>query len=447
MTLRSLLLAALAPALVLVPAHEARATMLTWVDGGNVWAQNLDGSQRHRVTNDGTADNPYLLPTTNDAGGLAAFHNGPNGHPYIYWFPKGELPEARKTRMPKQFGDESTSPPTSARLAPNSRDLVYTYFIGGDPAHPHYGRVDAELPAVQGAQSDPRIYDFLDISFYDNGTGPRPVGATHGGEIWWTATRGDQPWLKTTDGSKLTAAEASRSGMRLVVRYEVGGARRLMAVAYSGPAAFGQIDAACLIPTAPGYTRASISPDGRTVAWDDAAGLHLADFEPERNDGENCLVENVRTVSATGSQPAFSGATTVAPPPADNGGGGGGGTPPGGGGGGGGGGTQPADPTQPKLTFTTPKSARLKALRAGLKLKVTVPVAGRLTGSLTMGSGKRAKTVVTKSVTATKAGPVTLTLKVPRTKKLAKGTKLTVKLRLKPKTGATIERTATLKVG
>jgi len=428
MRTRTFLLAALA---ALVPAPAARAAMLTYVDGGNVWAQNLDGSQRHQITRDGTAANPYLLPTTNDAKALAAFHNGPDGHPYIYWFPTGELPEARKTKLPKQIGDASPSPPTSARMSPLGNDLVYTYLIGGDPARPHYGRVDPADPAQQGAQSDPNFYDFLDVSFYDSGTGPRPVAAVRNGSIWWVGLRSDQPWLTADDpAAKLTAAEASRDGTRLVVRYDTATTRRLLGVGYRGPVHFGEITAACWIPTGSGYTRAAISPDGGTVAWDDAAGLHLADFDPERNDGENCLLANVRTVSATGSQPAFSAATTTAPAAVD---------PP----------APPAPPVmqppvkeQASLTLTAPKTAKVKALRAGMIVKVQVPAAGRVSASLSRGK----KTLATRSQTVTGAKTVSLKLKIARKTKLTRGTKLTLRVQLKPKTGAMIEATTTVKV-
>src|SRR4051812_26612862 len=59
-------------ALVALSAPAAHASVLTWVEGSNVWIANSDGSAKRRLTTAGTTDSPYRSPTVDDNGVVVA---------------------------------------------------------------------------------------------------------------------------------------------------------------------------------------------------------------------------------------------------------------------------------------------------------------------------------------------------------------------------------------
>src|SRR5688572_12404483 len=72
--LSKLLLAALVAAFA-IPA-AASASMITYVDGKNLWVGSPDGAVKRQLTTDGTAQHPYHVPSADDQGSVAAVKGG-----------------------------------------------------------------------------------------------------------------------------------------------------------------------------------------------------------------------------------------------------------------------------------------------------------------------------------------------------------------------------------
>ncbi len=71
---RSLLPAATAALALSLPV-AAQAASLTYRDGSDVWVATVDGAQKRQVTTDGTAERPYRLPSSDDAGTVSAIRD------------------------------------------------------------------------------------------------------------------------------------------------------------------------------------------------------------------------------------------------------------------------------------------------------------------------------------------------------------------------------------
>ncbi len=413
---------AAALAMTAIVAAPASAAELTYVDHHNVYVENLDGSARHALSADGTADRPYVLPTADEQGSLAAFQaNATTGQQEIvYWaYGKGE---PTRSRMPRTPGDQTTSPPTSARMQPDgaSVTLGYTFLAFGDPAQPRYGRTNPSSVWLGDATAS---IDYTDITWHRE----RPVVARADGAVYWTGLT--QPLFTSAEpGTTLTFLEISADGTRMLVRRRAAdGAQSLDLFSYAGQIGFGEVTSGCSIPVGPGFARGALSRDGKSVAWDDGAGVHVAQAEPDRFDGNLvCGLSGTRTVSATASMPSFSAASTELPPP-----------PPG----------PPAPPPSPPAPTKTPAfklsaPAKLKAsaLRKGVNVNADAPAAG--TVKLTLRRGKR--TVASGNATAKAAGTLKVKLKGKRGAKLTGTLKLTGTFT--PKSGKATSTSAKIRV-
>lgn len=387
-------------------AAPAAAAELTYIDQSNVYVENLDGSARHALSTDGTPARPYVLPTADEQGSLAAFQaNATTGQQEIVYWAYGKGTPVRN-RMPRSPGDQTTSPPTSARMQPDgaSVTLGYTFLAFGDPAQPRYGRSNPGSPSLADAQT---AIDYTDLTWHRE----RPVVSRADGAIYWTGLT--QPLFTSAEaGTTLTFAEISEDGTRMLVRRRAaGGSQSLDLFAYEGQIGFGRVTAGCSIPVGAGFARGALSRDGKSIAWDDAAGVHLTQAEPDRFDGnDTCIVSGTRTVSATASMPSFSAASTELPPPAPVV-------------------TTPQPPAPPAGPTTTPTQLKLSApgklkasaLRRGVTVNVTAPAAGKLTLALKRGKA----TVASGSAKASKAGVATVKLKGKRGARLVGKLKLT----------------------
>jgi hypothetical protein len=415
-------------AMTAIAAAPASAAELTYIDHDNVYVENVDGSARHALSADGTPDRPYTLPTADEQGSLAAFQaSATTGQQEIVYWAYGKGMPVRH-RMPRAPGDQTTSPPTSARMQPDGAyvTLGYTFLAFGDPAQPRYGRTNPSSVSAKDAETS---IDYTDLTWHRE----RPVVARADGAVYWTGLT--QPLFSSAEpGTTLTFLEISEDGTRMLVRRRAAdGSQSLDLFAYEGQIGFGQVPSGCSIPVGPGFVRGALSRDGKSVAWDDAAGVHLAQAEPDRfDDNLTCLVSGTRTVSSTARMPSFSAASTELPP-----------APP----------APPAPPTPPappapnpapgpasKFKLTAPGKLKASALRRGVTLTVTSPAAGKL--KLTLKRGKR--TIASGSATAKAAGTVKVKLKAKKGAKLTGTTKLTATFT--PKSGKATTTRATIRV-
>jgi hypothetical protein len=285
-------------------AGPAAAESITYVDGQthNVWAENVDGSERRQLTTDATDTLRYSFPSTNDNGDLAVLLRNTNSSGVsINLFPRGG--ERIMNLMPV-WGGGVVIAPFGARLQPQGRLLAYSFgnFTGSSGISAG-NVVPADAP---GSPTGP-------------GPGfPNMRGATwHGDKLVWT--NGEA--LAYGTGAETTAwisgadfGEVSRDGSRLLAK--LNPSERLAFQALSGPMP-GQVDSAtggCFVP----YTGAitpdlALSPSGRWIAFKDGNGLNIAQVDIPAGGGETCTLTNLRTVGGGAEDPAFS-AFTFAPP-------------------------------------------------------------------------------------------------------------------------------------
>jgi hypothetical protein len=94
---------------------------------------------------------------------------------------------------------------------------------------------------------------------------------------------------------------------------------------------------------------------------------------------------------------------------------------------------------RPIMMVRLPTTMRAAALRKGLRLRITAPVAGRLSATLR----SRGRTVARDTRVVRRAGDVTITLRLPRrAANRLRGRWLTLTVRLKPPTGASLRSSA-----
>lgn len=277
-------------------AVPAAAESITYIDGQthNVWAENVDGSERRQLTNDATSVLRYSFPSLNDNGDLAVLLRDTNSsNVSINFFPRGG---ERVMNMMPVWGGGVVIAPFGARLQPQGRLLAYQFgnFTGS-------GGIAAGNVVPADAPGSPA-----------GGPGfPNMRGATwHGDKLVWT--NGDA--LAYGTGAETTAwitgadfGEVSRDGSRLLAKLDPSA--KLAFQALRGPMP-GQSDdsvGGCLIP----YTGAitpdlALSPSGRWVAFKDGNGLNIAQVDIPAGGTQDCALTNLRTVGGGAEDPAFS---------------------------------------------------------------------------------------------------------------------------------------------
>jgi hypothetical protein len=443
-TVRSGLLVAVAASLalwLLLGAAVVRADTLVWVSGGNVVAENADGTQRRAVTADATAAAPYASPSVNDAGDVAALHLG-EGQPDLDLYAGGTA----RTRSPLPWvPGAGNGPPYSARLLPDStaRLLVYTYGRDGRPFRG--GVVAADAPGAAGLADDTAaLTGWSAATPYGGG-----LLATYDGALTAGGREPETSWLRTREaGSAVVAGEVSReaAGRRLLVRMSrTGAGDRLGVFALGGtiPDAV-TVGDGCWLPLDGAPRGAAVAPDGQRVAWVDGGGLHVAAVAV--GSGEACVLSGARVVDPAGSEPAFSRFTqappdgptrtdtTPHPPPTTT--------------------TTVPDPprttTTPTTTTPQPPRATVKAtvaarasgrtLRTGLRVTLRTSGAGRATVRLTRGK----KTLATRTVVVPTSGRAAATLRVARRAVPKRGTRLALTVSFRAARGGTATASARL---
>jgi hypothetical protein len=114
------LIAAVVSALVCgVAGASAQAASLVYVQGGNVYIANADGSSPHQVTTDGSTSNPqanaYRSPTEADDGTIVAAKGGQL------------VRMSENGTVLSQFEPATRAYPLAAAVSPNGRRVAYNY--------------------------------------------------------------------------------------------------------------------------------------------------------------------------------------------------------------------------------------------------------------------------------------------------------------------------------
>lgn len=372
-------------------AAPAAAESITYIDGQthNVWAENVDGSERRQLTNDATSGLRYSFPSLNDNGDLAVLlRESTSSNVSINFFPRGG---ERVMNLMPAWGSGVTAP-FGARLQPGGRLLAYSFgrfHLGGQTTGGNV--VPADAP---GSPTGP-------------GPGfPNMIGATwHGDKLVWT--NGEA--LAYGTGAETTAwitgadfGEVSRDGSRLLAKLDPSD--KLAFQALRGPMP-GQSDDAvggCFVPYTGTITPdLALAPSGRWVAFKDGNGLNIAQIDIPAGGTENCTLTNLRTVGGGAEDPAFSAFTFTPPqqqPPERQ--------PPG---------RQPEEQPRDRTPGggrTGPKATVGKVtLKAALKRGLAVKLSGLKKGKTTVSAKLGRKVVASAKVTVPASGKASLRLR------------------------------------
>jgi hypothetical protein len=376
--------AALAAGCALVAAAPAAASSIAYEKDDNIWLTSPDGSVKHQVTTDGTADNRYQAPGQLDDGTIVA------ARPSVRLF-EALRPDGTRRNAPLLApGNSCGTGPLDLAVTPDSGLIVFQYvhsdfcFGGGGPR----SRVTFAFSDVPTGSAT--------FVKHDNWTAPRWVpGSNYAAMV---SIGGDQigiqgggtvaPWIGPDPGEEIEGFDISRSGNRVLIEATPdgstdGGSSQLELWQNQGVPSSSNGDGTTVCQLdgfATGNADPRWSPDGSQIAWEGAAGIYVSPAPV--NDAGVCRLQPQLIVPG-GQDPAW-GAADV-PQPLGPGGQGQGQTPGGDQGQGQGQTPDGADRTAPVLKVASSAAPRLpKALAKGYPTKVQLSEPAGLSGTLTL---------------------------------------------------------------
>jgi hypothetical protein len=424
--------ATLAAGFLALAAPAAMADSIVYIDGGNVWSASPDGTHKVQLTDGGQ----WHSPTQADDGTIAAV----NGTGPIQVLAKDGKPIRTITTTEQHSGDGGTfaARPVDLAFSPDGTKIAYAYVAYSCPVASSCGTIqrstfytDANVTTATPVATYGNQYSVSSPSWVTNtrtlvsGGSGNQVSIDDLGPGDYSQT----PWM--TPAADMGDPEVSRDGKKLAATYFYGDDTLMAFFAVNGdvktelPPA--EPDVACA--TSAGDAQMAdptFSPDSGSVAFHSKEGIEVGHFGTFQ--AGDCSIDKSWVLSATGTEPDWGPADppaaryvapkptptpTVTPTPT----------------------TTPSPIVTPAPTITpsgavmklvgVPAKASVKALKKGLKVKVAVPAAGKVTVKL----GKVAKG----TVTAKGAGTVTIKLSKVKSASKLKGSKL----KLTVKQGAT----------
>ena len=386
----SLLLAA---GLVLLAPAVANADSIVYIDQGNVWSAEPDGSHKVQLTTGGQ----WHSPTQADDGRIAAVQGtGP-----IQVMARDGQPLHTITTPPAKSGDGGTFAPRPVQLSfsPDGTKIAYAYVANSCPVASTCGSTQRSV-----FYTDAGVTTATPHSVYGNQhsvSNPEWVNNNRtlvfGGFGRQVAIddldAGDynsRPWM--VPNGDMGDGELTRDGTKLAVTSDYGANLKLTFFAVTEPEpAYPQFACEMTNPD-PKFHDPSWAPDNAGIAYGSSNGIEVSRFT-QFGPGL-CVAPSDSILSPTGTEPDWGPAAppasaykapTVpqAPPPA----------------------VDPAPQPAPKASIALTKTTK-QALRKGLAVKVTVPGAGKVKVVATA----KGKKVASGTATAKQAGIVTVKL-------------------------------------
>ncbi|MEH3052445.1 MAG: hypothetical protein PGN13_00360 [Patulibacter minatonensis] len=447
------------------------ASSIAYLDGKEVWVANLDGSSKTRLSGgegDWTAvaqnDAGWIVGVELEAGKIATLSR------FKIWDPQGVL--SYQGPLANKPSGASAAYPLGLSLTAGGGLIVYGFseFTYGYPvgslATGFYALPSSTVvsPALGPLRVTRGVYatvgpnDRVVVSGFPNRhtiafQAPDSIGS----DVF-------TPWLDISGfapNAIYNAVDLSGDGATIVsqVEKDVQGSDDPAFINIAKTESFGGAyvdDCMVDIPETAKAQHPTVSPDGRTVAWDDTSGVRIAGAPNLAANGPAlcALTSPIATISATGSYPSIGGfdlnaylaAKSPAPTPTPAPGGGGPAptpTPVVGG---------PAAPTEPTFTLKTSGTPKVSTGAATATFKITPGATGTAKVTLTISpksiglKGKAAITLGTGSSKVTKGKSATvkvkLSAKAKTYKKRLKGKKATLKVQIGSSTVTT-----TIKLG
>jgi hypothetical protein len=416
---------------VLGACGTAAADSLVFIKESNVWLSKPDGSGQFQVTSDGTAENPYQSPSQADDGTIVAMRAEPNGGPLYRMKQNGEV-------IAEIGVGALIAGPFAPQVSPDGATVAYEQVFSRNvngyletSSDVRFTRTDGSTPngigeVGRGAGAP---------SWIDSGRAFVGINA-----IATTVVPGQAPveWWSDYDhqptyfdfGQSLEDGEVAPNGNIAVVRGELDDNTIQL---YHSTGTFTSLPTPTCTLSAPSdgaagkkFADPTFSPSGDAMAWQEGNGIWTTVLPANCADGEPRLVIPGGTepdwgpadvnptprqlpVPSAGNSPAVTKPDGVAP-----------------------------GKSKRKVTGDGPRgfTASLpKALAKGLKLRLEVPGAGRLSGVAKL----RGKPVASGSRKVTAAGDTVLAMRFTKAARarLAKAdeAKLMVAVRFRPAKG------------
>jgi hypothetical protein len=320
---RTLLIAAAALTLA-APAHAAS---VAYIDGSNLWLSSPDGSNKVQLTQDGSADYPYGVPSQGPDGKTVVYHRDTfqvDGHeehrPVLYLFGADGKIQAANV-MPVYSGATAPVYPIGLDMDWDSKTVAFGYQYCGFACKTLYRGVWLTFsdqqpmnPSNPQGQSD---------SFFPTFYKHRIVSSDSGGRIFVQPDVPEAPftssytgWLDETPDFRLSRAEVSMTGDFVALdwtQYDpadptnaIGNGIAIGRHQGTVPSNVTQI---CNVPTAANPGSLTFSYDGTQMAWKDDEGVKVAGVPNLAAGTATCqLTAPPVVISSTGRMPHFGGA-------------------------------------------------------------------------------------------------------------------------------------------
>ena len=439
--------AALAAALCLATAGPAAASSIVYIKDHNVWVASPDGAKQHQVTTDGEPDWRYSSPTQADDGTIVAAR----GDQIVRLKQNGKvLSKFDPPATTDSAGQPIDGVPVDLAVSPDGTKIAYTYTHANCPVGVSCGVRSVTMYSHSDRPTDPEEFGKLYRRNPSWVTNSRIlVFNGYGSQVNLDEIGGgrdsDAHWFDDSDlrdpSTDLSDGELSPQGDRLALLRGYGDDLQLAFYAVSGDVKSGAPPAipaeACITGAEPTLNSPTWSPDGRTIAFEQKEGIETIPL-PTVAPNDCSGASSGTVVVPGGKEPDWGPAdvnpeveppppcTTCPPPPC----------------------TSCEPPPATDLVVPALKPLKLKtAAKKGFPVKVTVPGAGRLTGTVKLGKTK----IGSGSTTTPGAGPAKLTLRLSKKGaallRKAKKPKLSVALSYVPvEGGSALTKSVSLKV-
>ena len=432
--MRKALVAAIFAAICVGPAGEAAASSIVYVKDNNVWVASPDGGKQHQVTTDGEPGWRYGSPSQADDGTIVAAR----GDEIVRLKQNGEvLSKFDPPATTDSAGQHIDGIPVDVAVSPDGTKVAYTYIQANCPVGVSCGVRSVTMYSHSDRATDPEEFGklyrrnpswvsntrTLVFNGYQHQVNLDDFGGGRDSDVHWFD---DEDVFGQADSTDLGDGELSPQGDRLAILRGYGDNTQLAFYAVSGDVKNGAPPAApapaCTTGAEPTLNSPTWSPDGRTIAFEHKDGIETIALP---NVGPNdCSGASSGTVVIPGGKEPDFGPADVNPEKK----------------------TIEPEPPAGDLVVGVQKPVKAStAAKKGITLKVTVPGAGRLTGSVKLGKSK----LGSGRTTTPGAGPATLTIRLSKkaAARLRKAKTLSVALSYEPvESGAVIEKSLSLKV-
>ena len=379
MSLNLILPALLVFALMVAGTAAASTGSIVYLKNHNVWLADADGSNPHQVTRGGNYEHPWLSPSQSDDGTIAASY----GQEIVRMKQNGEVLNRMNPKpILNSVSHAVDGVPLDVRISPNGKLIAYSFYSYECPVGASCGARTVTGYTAADRLTPPEQYGttyFAGTSWAGNGRTIQSGG--FGSQINFHNLDRQDPvhWFDDVDiygwedSTDLSDAELSPDGKFLAAIRGYSESSHAIWYSVNGNALSGPPPAdpspACKTGELEGLAGPTWSPDSQSLLWQEPDGIWL------KSAPATCESPQPKLLIPGGSEPDW-GPAANDPGPTGSGG----------------------------LKVKAVNTKLGKVLKQGLRLKVTVPAAGKVKVKVRQGG----KVVASGSASAAGAGTVTV---------------------------------------